>query len=90
GSRIFVAKWNVGGKSPPCYLNLEDWFHTSPRVDIYVLGFQEIVPLNAGNALGAEDNAPARKWLALIRKTLNNIPGTSGSGSFFLGHKHGA
>ena len=37
-----------------------------------------IVPLNAGNILGAEDNGPAHKWLYLIRKTLNNRPGTSG------------
>ncbi|KAI3984707.1 hypothetical protein MKX01_039324 [Papaver californicum] len=77
---IFVATWNVGGKSPPSHLNLEDWLHTSPPADIYVLGFQEIVPLNAGNVLGAEDNGPARKWLALIRKTLNNLPETSGNG----------
>ncbi|XP_059625893.1 type I inositol polyphosphate 5-phosphatase 4-like [Cornus florida] len=77
--RIFVATWNVAGKSPPSYLNLEDWLHTSPPADIYVLGFQEIVPLNAGNVLGTEDNGPARKWLALIRKTLNSLPGTSGA-----------
>ncbi|KAK1282910.1 Type I inositol 1,4,5-trisphosphate 5-phosphatase CVP2 [Acorus calamus] len=77
--RIFTATWNVGGKSPPSHLNLEDWLHVSPPADIYVLGFQEIVPLNAGNVLGTEDNGPARKWLALIRKTLNNLPGTSGS-----------
>ncbi|KAF7804732.1 type I inositol polyphosphate 5-phosphatase 4-like [Senna tora] len=76
--RIFVATWNVAGKSPPGYLNLEDWLHTSLPADIYVLGFQEIVPLNAGNVLGTEDNGPARKWLALIRKTLNSLPGTSG------------
>ncbi|GMJ09102.1 CVP2 like 1 [Hibiscus trionum] len=76
--RIFVATWNVAGKSPPNNLNLEDWLHTSPPADIYVLGFQEIVPLNAGNVLGTEDNGPARKWLALIRKTLNSLPGTSG------------
>ncbi|XP_021821881.1 type I inositol polyphosphate 5-phosphatase 4-like [Prunus avium] len=76
--RIFVATWNVAGKSPPSCLNLEDWLHTSPPADIYVLGFQEIVPLNAGNVLGTEDNGPAKKWLALIRKTLNNLPGTSG------------
>ncbi|XP_028804142.1 type I inositol polyphosphate 5-phosphatase 4 [Neltuma alba] len=76
--RIFVATWNVAGKSPPTHLNLEDWLHTSPPSDIYVLGFQEIVPLNAGNVLGTEDNGPARKWLALIRKTLNSLPGTSG------------
>ncbi|KAK6929926.1 hypothetical protein RJ641_004020 [Dillenia turbinata] len=75
---IFVATWNVGGKSPPGNMNLDDWLHASPPADIYVLGFQEIVPLNAGNVLGAEDNGPARKWLALIRKTLNNLPGTSG------------
>ncbi|KAK7243010.1 hypothetical protein RIF29_37793 [Crotalaria pallida] len=78
--RIFVATWNVAGKSPPSYLSLEDWLHTSPPADIYVLGFQEIVPLNAGNVLGTEDNGPARKWLALIRKTLNSLPGTSGGG----------
>ncbi|KAL6505147.1 Type I inositol polyphosphate 5-phosphatase 4 [Orobanche gracilis] len=75
--RIFVATWNVAGKSPPSYLNLEEWLHTSPPADIYVLGFQEIVPLNAGNVLGTEDNGPARKWLSLIRKTLNSLPGNS-------------
>lgn len=41
-----------------------------------VPSFQEIVPLNAGNVLGTEDNGPAKKWLALIRKTLNTLPGT--------------
>ncbi|XP_010679089.2 type I inositol polyphosphate 5-phosphatase 4 [Beta vulgaris subsp. vulgaris] len=76
--RIFVATWNVAGKSPPSHLNLEDWLHTSPPADIYVLGFQEIVPLNAGNVLGTEDNGPAKKWLALIRRTLNSLPGSSG------------
>ncbi|KAG4984286.1 hypothetical protein AAZX31_10G233400 [Glycine max] len=76
---IFVATWNVAGRSPPSTLNLDDWLHSSSPADIYVLGFQEIVPLNAGNILGAEDNGPAKKWLALIRKALNNLPGTSGS-----------
>ena len=156
-----MASWNVGGKSPPAHLNLEDWLHTSPPADLYVLGyksascslslafyrlnfivrsfdwksfkrpqwptffidslsltisslcllfwflftifslspgvswvmpsclslfnahlflslprFQEIVPLNAGNVLGTEDNGPAKKWLSLIRRTLNNLPPT--------------
>ncbi|ONK65021.1 uncharacterized protein A4U43_C07F32650 [Asparagus officinalis] len=74
---VFVATWNVGGKSPPNYLNLDEWLHSSPPADLYVLGFQEIVPLNAGNVLGTEDNAPARKWVSLIRRTLNNIPGSN-------------
>ncbi|KAI3469602.1 hypothetical protein Pfo_026265 [Paulownia fortunei] len=75
---VFVSTWNVGGKSPPSNMKLEDWLHSAPPADIYVLGFQEIVPLNAGNILGAEDNGPAKKWLALIKRTLNNAPGTSG------------
>ncbi|KAM7255976.1 hypothetical protein ACFE04_011717 [Oxalis oulophora] len=78
---IFVATWNVAGRSPPSNLNLDDLLHASPPADIYVLGFQEVVPLNAGNVLGAEDNGPAEKWHSLIRKTLNNLPGTSGSSS---------
>ncbi|KNA03834.1 hypothetical protein SOVF_205350 [Spinacia oleracea] len=76
---VFVATWNVGGKSPPSNMNLDDWLHASPAADIYVLGFQEIVPLNPSNILGAEDNGPAKKWVSLIRKTLNNRPGMSGS-----------
>lgn len=78
--RIFAATWNVGGKSPPRGLNLDEWLHTSPPADIYVLGFQEIVPLNAGNVLGTEDNLPAKKWVSLIRRTLNKNPGASGCG----------
>ncbi|GLJ06312.1 hypothetical protein SUGI_0036130 [Cryptomeria japonica] len=69
---IFVATWNVGGITPYNGLNLDDWLHSSCPADIYVLGFQEIVPLNAGNILGVEDNGPAAKWLALIRQTLNS------------------
>ncbi|GAA0171982.1 hypothetical protein Leryth_005792 [Lithospermum erythrorhizon] len=80
---IFVSTWNVGGRSPSTNLNLDDWLHSSPPADIYVLGFQEIVPLNAGNILGAEDNGPAKKWISLIRKTLNNSPGTSGGGGYY-------
>jgi hypothetical protein len=44
--------------------------------------FQEIVPLNAGNVLGTEDNIPAKKWVSLIRRTLNKNPGASGSGVY--------
>lgn len=33
--------------------------------------FQEVVPLSAGNVLGAEDSRPIQKWEALIRQTLN-------------------
>lgn len=74
--RVFVGTWNVGGKAPCNGLNLDEWLHTSPPADVYILGFQEIVPLNAGNILGAENNGPAAKWLTLIHQTLNKS-GTS-------------
>ncbi|KAK6126139.1 hypothetical protein DH2020_040117 [Rehmannia glutinosa] len=69
--RMFVGTWNVGGKTPDDGLNLSDWLKTKAPADIYVLGFQEIVPLNAGNVLGQEDSIPATKWLSLIRQSLN-------------------
>ncbi|KAK4342933.1 hypothetical protein RND71_038749 [Anisodus tanguticus] len=69
--RMFVGTWNVGGKSPHEELNLGDWLNSTAPADIYVLGFQEIIPLNAGNVLGPEDNGPAAKWLSLIRQALN-------------------
>ncbi|KAK6135030.1 hypothetical protein DH2020_031208 [Rehmannia glutinosa] len=51
---------------------------SSQARDVHNYRFQEIVPLNAGNVLGTEDNGPARKWQSLIRKTLNNLPRSSG------------
>ncbi|RVX23613.1 Type I inositol polyphosphate 5-phosphatase 5 [Vitis vinifera] len=70
--RVFVATWNVGGKTPNAGLNLEDFLQMEGSADIYVLGFQEIVPLSAGNVLVIEDNEPAAKWLALICQALNS------------------
>ncbi|KAL3839573.1 hypothetical protein ACJIZ3_024164 [Penstemon smallii] len=75
--RMFVGTWNVGGKSPHDGLDLNDWLRTKAPADIYVLGFQEIVPLNAGNVLGPEDSGPVEKWLSLIRQALNGDPNNS-------------
>ncbi|CAO2177798.1 unnamed protein product [Urochloa humidicola] len=69
--RIFVSTWNVGGKTPTAALNLDDFLPPDDNSDIYVLGFQEIVPLNAGNVLVIEDNEPAARWLVLINQALN-------------------
>lgn len=71
--KILVGTWNVGGSVPPNDLDIEDWLGKQEQADMYVLGFQEIVPLNAGNIFGAEDNSPVSKWEALIRKTLNRM-----------------
>ncbi|KAF4400036.1 hypothetical protein G4B88_021250 [Cannabis sativa] len=69
--KVFVATWNAGGISPHSGLNLDDFLQVDNLSDIYVLGFQEIVPLNAGNVLVIEDNEPAAKWLSLVNQSLN-------------------
>jgi hypothetical protein len=40
---------------------------------LYVYSLQEIVPLNAGNIFGAEDDRPVPRWENIIRETLNQI-----------------
>ncbi|VAI04117.1 unnamed protein product [Triticum turgidum subsp. durum] len=69
--RVFAATWNVAGKTPDMELNLNDFLPSDDHSDVYVLGFQEVVPLNAGNVLVIEDNEPASRWLALINQALN-------------------
>ncbi|XP_062180848.1 type I inositol polyphosphate 5-phosphatase 8-like [Phragmites australis] len=92
--RIFVGTWNVGGRAPHQGLDLSDWLIDGPSsssAHIYVLGFQEIVPLNAGNVLGAEDKGPAYEWLNLIGRDLNPSSSETGrSYSFASGHRHAA
>ncbi|MED6121080.1 hypothetical protein PIB30_026703 [Stylosanthes scabra] len=80
--RMFVGTWNVGGKSPDEALNLRDWFKSPSPAHVYVIGFQEIVPLNAGNVLGPEDSGPAAKWLSLMRQALN--PNTTQEEGYYL------
>ncbi|GMH09248.1 hypothetical protein Nepgr_011089 [Nepenthes gracilis] len=69
--RVTIGTWNVAGRLPYDDLEIDEWLCMKEPADIYVLGFQEVVPLNAGNVLGAEDNRPIPKWEALIRRTLN-------------------
>ncbi|XP_031251414.1 LOW QUALITY PROTEIN: type IV inositol polyphosphate 5-phosphatase 3 [Pistacia vera] len=76
--RIRVGTWNVGGKIPPDDLDIDDWIGINDPADIFVLGLQEIVPLNAGNIFGAEDSRPVTKWENIIRDTLSRIRPASG------------
>ncbi|XVF00118.1 hypothetical protein REPUB_Repub03eG0257600 [Reevesia pubescens] len=88
--RVFVATWNVGGKSPDSKLNLDYILQVREESDIYVLGFQEIVPLNAGNVLVIEDNEPAVKWLALINQSLNKANDVPRIGSKSVAYSGGS
>ncbi|XP_042477737.1 type I inositol polyphosphate 5-phosphatase 2-like [Macadamia integrifolia] len=68
---VTIGTWNVAGRLPNEDLDIEEWLCMEEPADLYVLGFQEVVPLNAGNVLGAEDNRPIPKWESIIRRTLN-------------------
>ncbi|XP_068649861.1 type I inositol polyphosphate 5-phosphatase 2-like isoform X2 [Aristolochia californica] len=72
--RITIGTWNVAGKIPNENLEIDEWLCTQEPADLYILGFQEVVPLNAGNVLGAEDKKPIPKWEEIIRRTLNRSP----------------
>ncbi|GFZ15428.1 myo-inositol polyphosphate 5-phosphatase 2 [Actinidia rufa] len=69
--RVTVGTWNVAGRLPYDDLELDEWLCMKEPADIYILGFQEVVPLNAGNVLGAETRRPIPKWESNIRRTLN-------------------
>ncbi|KAG2714412.1 hypothetical protein I3760_03G025700 [Carya illinoinensis] len=77
--RIFVGTWNVAGKSPigSLAVDLDEWLNLKDTADMYVLGFQEIVPLKTRNVIGAEDPTEAMNWNKLIGKTLNSKYGCS-------------
>ncbi|KAL3655172.1 Inositol polyphosphate phosphatase, catalytic domain ues [Castilleja foliolosa] len=72
--RVCAATWNVAGRIPPDDLDLNGWLDIDDPADLYVIGLQEIIPLNAGNIFGAEDNSPVSKWEKIIRETLNQVP----------------
>ncbi|KAM7530951.1 hypothetical protein LguiB_034361 [Lonicera macranthoides] len=69
--RLTIGTWNVAGKPPDDDLEVNEWLCMKEPADIYILGFQEVVPLSAGNVLGAETKRPISKWEAIIRRTLN-------------------
>lgn len=69
--RVTVGTWNVAGRLPHEDLEIDEWLSMQEPADVYILGFQEVVPLNAGNVLGAENRRPIPKWEAIIRRTLN-------------------
>ncbi|KAL0685167.1 hypothetical protein Bca4012_052015 [Brassica carinata] len=76
--KVLVSTWNVGGVVPEDGFDMEDLLETHKTpCDIYVLGFQEVVPLRASNVLGSDNNKVSAKWNSLIRETLNKSVATS-------------
>ncbi|CCM05549.1 uncharacterized protein FIBRA_07776 [Fibroporia radiculosa] len=72
---IFVGTWNLNGR-PPSSESLLPWLFprsTTVDPDIFVLGFQEIVPLTAQQIVQA-DPEKRRAWEVKILDTINRRP----------------
>ncbi|CAN6313461.1 unnamed protein product [Urochloa humidicola] len=70
--KLFASTWNVGGVAPPEDLDLSEWLDAGDGpYDMYVLGFQEVVPLRPRNVLGADKTRVGMRWIELIRAALN-------------------
>ncbi len=48
---VQAATYNVNGRKPPPGLDLAAWLGGAREADVVVVGFQEIVPLNASNVM---------------------------------------
>uniref|UniRef100_A0A0E0B6Z0 Uncharacterized protein n=1 Tax=Oryza glumipatula TaxID=40148 RepID=A0A0E0B6Z0_9ORYZ len=70
-TRVMIGTWNVAGRAPSEDLDLDQWICSQEPADMYILGFQEVVPLSVGNVLGAEDSRTVPKWEGIIRRALN-------------------
>ncbi|KZT72567.1 inositol polyphosphate phosphatase [Daedalea quercina L-15889] len=83
---ILVGTWNLNGK-PPSSESLLPWLfprHCNP--DIFVIGFQEIVPLTAQQIVQA-DPERRRAWEARILDTLNRRSDRKGEYILLRGHQ---
>ena len=80
--RIWCGTWNVGGQQPNLAVDLRRWLGTAPTEtpgldpDMYVIGFQEAVPLNTTNVVLSDDEILARRehWKHSLLTALNTLP----------------
>ncbi|QDZ20453.1 inositol polyphosphate phosphatase [Chloropicon primus] len=71
--RLWCTTFNVNGKPPPEEDDggISKWLLAGGEVDIYAIGFQEIMPLTASNVLIADNNASLFGWECKIDQALN-------------------
>ena len=46
-----IATFNVNGRPPPPQLDLTQWLRADAEANVLAVGFQEVVPLSAGNVV---------------------------------------
>lgn len=73
---IFTGTLNVNATLPNPQFDLTSWLFPADNVDlplpdIYAIGLQELIELNAGSILNADNSRPV-KWAQLIEAQLNS------------------
>ena len=76
---IYVGTYNVAARVFDKYLDLKDWLQPNElkqfkkNPDIYVLGFQEVVKLNAKNILISTNQQKVDYWKDNIMENLESF-----------------
>jgi synaptojanin len=73
---IYIGSWNVGGKEPKDGFMFFEWLFPMKDMrtpDIYILGLQEIVDLNAKNIVLSSNTSKVDYWRNAINKHMNEI-----------------
>ena len=70
---ISVLTWNCAGNSPPENFDIQnELFNNDFQLsDIYIVGLQEIVPLNTSQVVIGKDKKRALIWENIILNSLN-------------------
>lgn len=77
--KIFTGTYNVNALEPSSNVDLTAWLfppENESLPDIYAIGFQELIELNAGAILNADASRPA-KWAELLNAQLNSQHGSA-------------
>ncbi len=97
-SSIFVGTFNVNGKKPTS-TGIREWLNMNNKYenndynvalpDIYVIGFQEIVDLNAANAISeTESEKRTCEWGKMLGLYLNDIGKGKDTSYELIAYKH--
>ncbi len=76
---VFVGTWNAAGKALNEEVSLFDWLFPvqlkayKKTADIYVIGLQEIVELNANYLLISSNQHRVDSWKKNIKETIESI-----------------
>jgi len=72
--KVNVSSWNMGGCKPLESIDITKWlfpFEGSYLPDVFVLGFQEVVPLTAKNVVQNKNMKQTEYWEKTIQNTLD-------------------